>query len=177
MLPAAIKAGSVKMNYLTSLLSAGHEKETFSCGNNLLDHYLHKQAKQDMKRMLSACFILPDDNRQIKGYYTLSNASIPGSNLPDAIIKKLPPSYKDLPVALLGRLAVDNVFKGQGLGSLLLIDALKRSYDISVTSIASMAVIVDPIDTAAIDFYSKFGFIILSNNRMFIPMKTVGQLF
>ena len=166
------------MSYLTSLLSSTHEKADFSCGNEMLDGYLHKQAKQDMKRKLSACFILSYDDKEIKGYYTLSCASINRSQLPEIIIKKLPPSYNDLPVTLLGRLAVDDKFKGQGIGKLLLVDALKRSYETSAASIASMAIVVDPIDEAAISFYSKYGFISLSGSgRMFITMDTVEQLF
>jgi predicted GNAT family N-acyltransferase len=166
------------MNYLTSLLVTSHEKADFSCGNEMSDSYIRKQAKQDMKRKLSACFILSDDNKEIKGYYTLSSASIQRSLLPELIIKKLPPSYNDLPDTLLGRLAVATRFKGQGFGKLLLIDALRRSYETSVTSIASMAIVADPIDDAAISFYSKYGFISLpGSGRMFIPLNTVEQLF
>ena len=166
------------MSYLTTPLATTHQKEHFRCGNNSLDNYLHLQAKQDIKRKLSACFILSDNGSEVKGYYTLSSASIPRGILPEPIIKKLPPSYKDLPVTLLGRLAVSNNHKGKGIGKMLLIDALKRSYDASATSIASMAIIVDPIDNDAIQFYTKYGFISLANsNKMFITMNTVAQLF
>jgi len=166
------------MNYVTMLLTSSHEKEKFSCGNDMLDAYLHKQAKQDVKRNLTACFILTDDTKHVKGYYTLSNSSIPRDLLPNEIIKKLPPSYKDLPVTLLGRLAVEIKHKGQGIGAILLIDALKRCYYTSTNSIASMAVIVDPIDDAAMNFYLKYGFILLPDSgRMFIPMATIAQLF
>ncbi len=166
------------MSYLTSLLTSDHEKAYFSCGNDMLDSYLHKQAKQDMKKRLSACFILSDDDKEIKGYYTLSSASIQRAQLPGEIIKKLPPSYNDLPVTLLGRLAVDIRFKGQGLGKIILIDALKRSYETSIANVASMAIIVDPIDDAAISFYLKYGFVLLpGSGRMFIAMNTIEQLF
>ncbi len=165
------------MNYLTSLLAATHEKAKFTCGKVMLNNYIQKQARQDMKNKVAACFVLSDDNKEIKGYYTLSNGSIPRAQLPDSIIKHLP-RYKDLPITLLGRLAVDNKFKGQKLGSLLLIDALKRSFATAITSIASMAVIVDPIDEDAIGFYTKFGFIVLPDSqRMFLPMATIDQLF
>ena len=166
------------MSYLTSLLAGSHEKADFLCGNDMLDGYLHKQAKQDMKRKLSACFVLSENDKEIKGYSTLSSASIQRNQLPESVIKKLPPAYNDLPVTLLGRLAVAIQFKGQGIGKLLLIDALRRSYEISTTSIAAMAIVVDPIDDEAISFYSKYGFISLPDSgRMFIAMNTVGQLF
>ena len=130
-----------------------------------------------MKRKLAACFILSDD-KEIKGYYTLSRSSIPRTQLPESIINKLPLSYRDLPVTLLGRLAADIRFNRQGIGKLLLIDPLKRSYETSVTNITSKAIVVDPIDNAAIDFYSKYGFVCLpGNGRMFITMSTVAQLF
>jgi len=165
------------MSYLTIPLNASHKKKDFNYGKPLLDNYLHIQAKQDVKRKLSACFVLEGDENIIKGYYTLSSASIKKDLLPEAIIKKLPPAYSDLPVTLLGRLAVDNSYKGQRLGELLLLDALKRCYDASV-NIGSMAVIVDPLDGDAEKFYLKYGFISLPDSgKMFIPMTTVFELF
>ena len=116
------------MSYITTLLSTKHSKENFTCGKDMLDNYLHMQAKQDVKRKLTACFILSDDEVTVKGYYTLSNTTVNRDFLPESIIKKLPPSYKLLPATLLGRLAVDINYKGQGVGTNLLMDALKRSY-------------------------------------------------
>jgi predicted GNAT family N-acyltransferase len=165
------------MSYVTTLLATSHVKAQFTCGKVMLDDYIRKQAKQDMKGKVAACFVLTDDHKEIKGYYTLSNGSIPRSQIPEDFIKNLP-KYKDLPVTLLGRLAVNNKFQGQKLGSLSLLDALKRSLDTALNSIASMAVIVDPIDEQAIDFYTKYGFITLPDSkRMFLPMGTIEKLF
>jgi hypothetical protein len=165
------------MSYLTTLLDSSHKKKDFNCGKPLLDNYLHTQAKQDVKRKLSACFVLEGDQRVVKGYYTLSSASIKKDILPETIIKKLPPAYSDLPVTLLGRLAVDNSYKGQRLCELLLVDALRRCYDASV-NIGSMAVIVDPLDGDAEKFYLKYGFIALPDSgKMFMPMATISELF
>jgi GNAT superfamily N-acetyltransferase len=162
---------------LTVPLSSSHKKESFSCGKDLLDNYLHKQAKQDIKRMLSACFVLPDDANNIKGFYTLSSSSIERNLLPGEIVKKLPPSYLDLPVILLGRLAVSQNYQGQGIGEILLIDALKRSYSVS-REVGSMAVIVDPLDKDAVRFYEKYEFIALPDStKMFLPMSTIAKLF
>ena len=164
------------MSYLTTLLATSHEKAHFSCGKPMLDNYIQKQARQDVKAKVSTCFILSDDNKDIKGYYTLSYGSIPRSQLPESVVKQLP-KYQDLPVTLLGRLAVDNKFQGQKQGKLLLPDALKRSFD-ATSNMGSMAVIVDPIDQEAVDFYTKFGFIQLPDSgRMFLPMLTIERLF
>ena len=164
------------MSYVTNVLGASHEKAKFSCGKAMLDNYIQKQAKQDVKGKVSACFILSDDDKVIKGYYTLSNGSIPRSQLPESFVKQLQ-KYHDLPVTILGRLAVDNKFKGQKLGSLLLLDALKRSYD-ATSNLGSMAVVVDPIEQEAKEFYTKYGFTLLPDSgRLFMPMATIEQLF
>jgi predicted GNAT family N-acyltransferase len=166
------------MSQISEILSSKHRRSEFSCGKEMLDNYLHKQANQDIKRKLSACFVVIDKATDlIKGYYTLANNSIPQEIIPRKIQKKLPASYKSIPATLLGRLAVDSRFQGQGVGKLLLIDALKRSYEISKT-IGSFAVVVDPIDQDAEDFYVKYGFIKLPDSgKMFLPMKTINQLF
>jgi predicted GNAT family N-acyltransferase len=148
------------MNQISEPLNSTHKKSNFSCGKEMLDVYIHNQANQD-----------------VKGYYTLSNNSIPSRFVPNQIQKKLPRSYESIPTTLLGRLAIDNRFQGQGIGKLILIDALKRSYEISKT-IGSFAVIVDPIDQDAENFYEKYGFIKLPDSgKMFLPMKTISQLF
>lgn len=166
------------MTYLTVPLQVSLSKQKFSCGKPLLDEYLHKQAKQDIRRKLSACFVLTDRNQNIKGFYTLSAGSIPSNVLPISIKKKMPPSYINLPTTLLGRLAVDLKFQKQGFGELLLLDALRRSYDVSINSIGSFAIIVDPLDAEAVHFYLKYGFVQLPDSgKMFLPMKTIQQLF
>ena len=166
------------MSQISEPLNSIHNKATFSCGKEMLDNYLHKQANQDIKRKLAACFVIKESkSNDIKGYYTLSNSSIPLEFVPEKIQKKLPNSYKAIPTTLLGRLAIDSKFQGEGIGRQLLIDALKRSYELSKT-IGSFAVVVDPLDQEAENFYIKYGFIKLPDSgKMFLPMKTISQLF
>lgn len=166
------------MTYITVPLETGHNRSVFSCGKEMLDQYMQTQARQDMRRHLSVVFVLPDESGCIKGYYTLSNDSISRDIVPPDIQKKMPRTYNNLPVSLLGRLAVDRKFQNQGLGEQLLLDALHRCADIAETEIGSMAVVVDPIDKEAILFYEQYGFILLpTRGRMFMPMKTIKQLF
>jgi GNAT superfamily N-acetyltransferase len=165
-------------DYAAILLTSAYHKQKFESGTEQLDNYLHYQAGQDVKRKLTAVFILPGEDYTIKGYYTLSNDALPRNSIPEHLLKKLPLAYANLPVMLLGRLAIHKSFQGQGLGSLLLIDALKRSYNTAVSSIGSMTIVVDPIDEKARSFYLKYGFIDLPDSgRMFNPMGTVAQLF
>jgi len=164
--------------YVTQPLLSTHKKESFSCGKAPLDKYLKQYASQDIKRKLAVCFVLTNKENEVLGYYTLSNASVSRGILPDRIKKRMPPGYHDLPATLLGRIAITQSAAGQGLGELLLLDALKRSYDVSMHSIASMAVIVDPKDKQASRFYEKYGFITLQDSgKQFLPMKTIGKLF
>ena len=164
------------MSYKTVPLGTPHKRENFSCGKEPLDLYFKRQVSQDIKRTLSACFVLEGDGKTVKGYYTLSNDSVPLAIVPEEIRKKMPASYTNLPTTLLGRLAVDTRFRRQGLGELLLMDALQRCYDLS-EQIGSMSVIVDPLDAEAEAFYKQYGFIGLESGRMFLPMKTVAALF
>mgnify|MGYP000274190830 CR=1 FL=1 len=166
------------MNELTQTLKTIHRKKDFYSGNVQLDTYLQKQANQDIKRKLSACFVLiHEDTNTIKGFYTLASNSVPQDWIPSKIKQKLPKAYSSIPTILLGRLAVDISFQKQGIGKLLLIDALRRCHQIS-KSLGSFAVVVDPIDNQADQFYNKYGFIKLPDSgKRFLPMNTINQLF
>ena len=163
---------SIKIDLLNSSLN----KKDFKCGKEMLDNYLHTQASQDVRRKLCVVFAM-FEGTIIKGYYTLSNASIPAEMIPEGIKKMMPRSYQALPVTLLGRLTIDKKFSGQGLGGILLMDALKRSFQIASQSLGSIGVIVDPLDAEAFAFYEKFGFINLPDSgKMFMPMADIAQL-
>jgi len=163
---------------MIELLDKKHNRIDFDSGKEFLNNYLKNQAGQDVKRKLSACFVLAENETNIiQGFYTLSNNSIPLSSFPEQIRKKLPGSYISVPTTLIGRMAIDKKFQGQGFGKILLIDALKRSFDNSQV-IGSFAVVVDPIDKDAEMFYKKYDFIKLPDSgKMFIATKTLNELF
>lgn len=164
------------MAFSIEVLSGTHNKNNFNCERQSLDDYIKKQAKQDVKRSLSACYVLIDSESTVKGYFTLSAASIPRDDMPETMLAKLPRGYNDFPATLLGRLAVDNSVKGQKLGAALLYAALKKAF-LNSETVASLAVIVDPLDDSARNFYSKHDFIELpGSGRMFLPMATIKKL-
>ncbi|MDO8992895.1 GNAT family N-acetyltransferase [Daejeonella sp.] len=159
-------------------LEKQHDQERFNSNTPLLDEYIKKQASQDVKRDLSACYVLQDNEGIVLAYYTLSSNSIQREGLPVELLKKLrlPPNYQNLPAIMLGRLAVDLKHKGKGYGKFLLQDAFEKCL-LAADAIGSLAIIVDPIDDSAAAFYKKYGFIHLeSSSRMFIPMKTIREL-
>jgi predicted GNAT family N-acyltransferase len=156
-----------------------HNRAAFSCEQETLDRYLKERANQEVRKQVAAVYILTSDGRTIAGYYTLSQYSIePGEVPPDLVQKLRLPKYDRLPASLLGRLARNKEFKGQGIGELLLMDALKRALQLSL-HIASVAVVVDAIDENARQFYQRYGFIDVPDRagRLFIPMQSVAELF
>jgi len=163
---------------MIELLDKKHNRADFDCGKEFLNNYLKNQAGQDQKRKLAVCFVLSElETNSVQGYYTLSNSSIPLSHFPENIQKKLPKSYLSISTTLLGKLAIDKKQQGKGIGKILLIDALKRSYEIS-QEIGSFAVVVDPIDKEAEVFYEKYDFIKLPDSeKMIIATKTLKELF
>jgi GNAT superfamily N-acetyltransferase len=154
-----------------------HERAVFSCGSEALDNYLKRQAGQDVAKHVAVCFVLTPDGKTVAGYYTLSQYAVDLVELPAETAQKLP-KYPEVPATLLGRLAVSEKFSGQGLGEFLLMDALYRCLQQS-KHVASAAVLVDAKDESARRFYEYFEFVALPSiaNRLFLPMRTIDQLF
>jgi GNAT superfamily N-acetyltransferase len=156
-----------------------HDRAAFSCGNPALDRYIQEQASQDVKRGLAAVFVIApkDAPRTIGAYFTLSSRELKLTQLPPELAKKAG-KYEHVGVTLLGRLAVDERYKGTGLGTLTLLNALEKSLAVS-REVASWAVFVDAIDGEAARFYRKYGFLELPENelKLFLPLKTIQKLF
>jgi GNAT superfamily N-acetyltransferase len=159
-------------------LGSEHDRAAFSCGVEPLDRHLKQQASQDARARVSAPFVLRDtESPRIIGYYTLSAFAIQLTELPASVAKRLP-RYPQVPAILIGRLAVDRDFAGQGWGEVLLLYALRRSLRHS-HQVAALAVVVDAKNDDARAFYERYGFQRLVDHeyRLFLPMKTIEQLF
>lgn len=153
-----------------------HVRDKFVNQHASLQNYIRSMARQDVDRDLARCFVLVDEEKVIKGYYTLNNLSIPSSEWEPAFKKKYKLTYPAIPCTLIGRLATDTSIQGKGYGGILLFDSLKRAYDVSNT-IASFAVVVDSIDKSAKDFYKKYEFHELRDtDRLYLPMRTIHNL-
>jgi predicted GNAT family N-acyltransferase len=156
-----------------------HDRAAFSCGNASLDRYIREQASQDVKRGLASVFVITakDDPKQILAYYTLSGRELKLDQLPEEIAKKAG-KYGHVGVTLLGRMAVAEKYKGTGLGVLTLMNALHKSL-LAATDVASLAVFVEAIDSDAANFYRKYGFIELPEDKLklLLPMKTIAKSF
>ena len=152
-------------------LDAAHERTAFDSGSAPLDRYLREQVSQDIRRRVAACFVALDGSGRIAAYYTLASSSLWLADLPKDTGKKLP-RYPTVPAIRMGRLAVDQAFKGQGLGGALLADALHRAVR---SEVAAYAMVADAKDDAAAAFYQHHGFIALpdAQKTLFLPLATV----
>lgn len=153
--------------------SKKHDRKSFDCGVEALNLYLQRVANQDQKRSLTKVYVLADGKR-IVGYYTISAHSVVRDNLPDTI--KLA-SYKDIPFLLLGRLAVDKDYQGQGYGDALIFHAFKTTLS-AAEKIGILGMIVDAKDEKAASYYEGFGFkpIVGTENRLMLPLSAMETL-
>ncbi|MFZ4541974.1 MAG: GNAT family N-acetyltransferase [Rickettsiales bacterium] len=155
-------------------LQPTHQRSSFQCAVEPLDHYLRHQASQDQRRRVATCFVaIEQATGGLAGYYTLAASSVPLSHLPEALAKRLP-RYPLVPVVLLGRLAVDTRFRGQRLGGSLLWDAAARAVRAEV---GTYALVVDAKDEQAAAFYHHHGFTPLdSPQRLVLPLASFAAL-
>lgn len=169
-------ASELAANWVIERLGRQHDRTTFACGQPLLDDWLKLRAGQYEKKDLARTYVAvrPADTA-VRGYYAISSHRVAFEALPDDQAKGLP--RIDVPVILLGRLAVDRSCQGQGLGALLLIDALRRAQFLA-DQIGIRAVEVDAIDDPARDFYLRFGFTLLADapRHLYLPTQVIRGL-
>jgi len=156
-------------------LSRAHDRNGFDCGEEALNRFLRELARQDADRDLGATFVAlaEADGTKVLGYYTLAMSEVERLIVPQ---KNLPPE-RPVPVALLGRLAVNRRAQGQGLGERLLFDALLRSQQVS-SHMGTFAVVVDALGESVQRFYTRYGFKPLLDDplHLYLPMKEVRKM-
>ena len=151
---------------ITSIEPLGkHERRAFSCGVAALDDWFHLCAGQDEKRNVARIFVAIDDRLGVVGFYSLSTFTLTTEHA-----KRLP-RYDLIPAALIGRLARDRRVRGQGVGDLLLADAIGRILS-AASTLAVFAIVVEAKDEQAATFTRDFGFMPFPNRpfRLFLPV-------
>ena len=134
----------------------GQDRATFSCGQDDLDTWFRTRAGQDDRRNFARIFVAADPVLGVVGFYSLSSFTLALDDMPEALARKMP-RYGAVPAALIGRLARDLRVRGQGVGDLLLADAVRRVLQANRT-LAVFAIVVEAKDEAAARFYAAFGF-------------------
>src|SRR5262245_51250374 len=118
-----------------------HDRAAFACGVTALDDWFRLRAGEDEKRNVARVFVAVDDQLGVVGFYSLSSFTITLADLPVGLARRLP-RYDAIPAALIGRLARDQRVRGEGVGELLLADAVRRIIGAS-GSLAVFAIVVD----------------------------------
>lgn len=152
------------------------DRSAFSSGNDRIDRYFQHTVSQDVKRGYATCYLLIErSTAQIAGFYTLSSHSVPLTEVAPDLARKLP-RYPSVPAALIGWLGRNAAFRGQGIGPLLLADAITRLVSAPV---GIHAICADAIDDDAAAFYREHQFQSLTSRAggFFLPMKTALALF
>ncbi len=111
---------------------------------------------------MSSCFVATGAEGRVAGFYTFAAASIPAAELPQDDTRKLP-RYPMFPAALIGRLAVDRLAQGEGLGGDLLVDAIHRA---TRADQAIFTLLVEAKNETAAGFYRKHGFLPLATRQL-----------
>jgi GNAT superfamily N-acetyltransferase len=154
---------------------AKHERGDFCSGHDRIDRYFRETVSQDVKRCYAACFVLIEHSTgKVACFYTLSAHSIPLKDVDQELAKKLP-RYPSIPVVLIGWMGRDLAFRGTGLGSMLLYDAIGR---VAKAPIGAYAICADAINEVATAFYTKHQFqpLVSRPQTLFLQMKTAQDL-
>lgn len=149
-------------------LPEGATLEGFRSGQPIVDLWASGHAHLAKKRGTAVVYVsYTADSSAVAGFYSLSSHSVERASV--GWLKRNAP--EQVPAVLLGMLGVDERFQGQGLGSALLSDAIRRALGIA-DAIGTKALVVDPADEPARAFYEKHGFApIPGSDRMYLPLK------
>lgn len=160
--------------FVIESLASKHDKSGFTSGVEPLDRYFATQVSQDVRRRISACFVATERaSNTVVGYYTMAASSIPLPDIAAATAKKLP-RYPLVPAVRVGRLAVAQSHRRQGLGAGLLVDAIERALR---SEIIAFAMVVDAKDDMAVAFYKHHGFTAFSSAPMslYLPLAEAAK--
>lgn len=156
-------------------LDSRHDRANFECGESLLNDYLKRYARQNMKNDSARVYVAvqPDNTERICAYFTLSAGNVDALQFPDRVRKGWP---RDVPTVLVGRLAVDRDFQGRGLGG----DLIYAIFTVAVCAaetIGIAAIDVHALNEGARLFYSKFGFAALQDDpfHLYLALATARE--
>lgn len=169
------KGGSTKPSLSApEPISQDHEVSDFDCGEPVLNDWLKKRALKNESRF-SRTYVVCDDNAVI-AYFCISAGEVKRTDAPGKLRRNAP---DNIPVSIIGRLAVDRKYSGTGLGADLLSDALRR-IAIASQTIGIGAVLVQAKNDKARAFYLRCAEFIEypeDSRTLFLPIETIVAAF
>ena len=145
-------------------LSELHDLSQFTCGKPSLDNWLKQRALSNHRKGFTAVMVVHDAGRVV-GYYGLAPTAIIPTAMPRAIRTGQPPD--PVPCLLLGQLATDTAWAGQGIGTGLVKHALERCVA-AATLVGGRALVVNAVDGDAADFWARRGFVPSKDDPMIL---------
>ena len=155
-------------------ITAAHDLSRFDCGAPALDNWLKTRALRNESRF-SRTYVVCEGDR-VAAYVCISAGSVERRAAPGKLRRNAP---DDIPVSIIGRLAVDRTYGRQGLGADLLADALRRIAVASQT-IGIAAVLIHAKDESARRFYmrcAEFTEFPADSRILFLPIDTLVTTF
>jgi len=150
-------------------LSETHLLEGFDSGVAALDQWLMRRARSNQVSGASRTYVVADDMRVV-AYYCLSSGALDISAAPGPLRRNMP---DPIPMAILGRLAVDTRWQGKGLGTALLQDAVLRTGQ-AAEILGIRGLLVHAISPEAKNFYESYGFSASTKNPMTLVLSLKG---
>lgn len=162
------------MGQITESLSEQHDLSQFDCGQPVLNDWLKRLAYKNQLLGASRTFVIcPPGSNRVVGYYALAAGGVDHLTAPRALRRNMP---DPIPVTLLGRLAVDQVYHGQNIGTTLLRDALAKTLAVA-QHVGTAGLLVHCLNDDARRFYQRLNFIPspVTDMTLMLPIKSIQQ--
>ena len=154
-----------------SSLDEAHRLDAFDCGVDSLNDWLKRRARANQVSGASRTYVVTDEEGRVAGYYCLASGALALAQAPGGIRRNMP---DPVPMAILGRLAVDRNWQGHGLGAALLRDAVERTRAAS-NILGIRGLLVHALSDDAKAFYERYGFVASPARPMLLVMSLKGD--
>ncbi len=132
-----------------------HDVRQFSSGEDTLDTWLVEHTAQADRRGTARTWVWADGNNVVVAYYSLAAHKVARERVPTAIGRGGP---VEIPAVVIAKLALSSSLQGQGLGAVLVADALERVLR-ATELVAARVVVVDALSESVATFYEHLGFV------------------
>lgn len=152
-------------------LADTHRLDAFDSGVPVLDDWLKRRARSNQASGASRSYVVADEQGRVLAYYALASGALASIEAPGRLKRNMP---DPIPMAIIGRLAVDLSRQGQGLGAAILQDAVLRTRQ-AAAILGIRGILFHAISEDAKRFYERYGFTAGSANPMTLAMSIADR--